>query len=282
MNCAELRSLLSRTFSAWNRHEARRWGAALAFYTILSLAPLVILAVAGLALFFGNSSAQNQLLAQARNMIHPPGSEVIKGMIEHVPQPRSGIFASFLGLITLLFGASGVFGELRSALNTMWEVKPESGAGFWSTVKQRLFSFGMVLAVGFLLLVYLVISAALAAFGKFFGAWLPLPELVLGAANFVISLAGVAALFALIFRYVPETKVGWKEACSGAAATAFLFTIGKSLIGLYLGKTALGSAYGAAGSLVVLIVWVYYSAMIFLLGAEFTRVLDSRGDSHGS
>jgi membrane protein len=279
MNYKTIWSMLRKTFSAWNEHEAPRLGAALAFYTILSLAPLVILVIAIVALIFGHSTAQNQLLGQVESMVGRQGSEAVKGMIEQAQKPASGAFASLIGVITLLFGASGVFGELRSALNKMWDVKPKSEGGVWGTIKQRFFSFGMVLAVGFLLLVSLVISAALAALGKFFGGFLPMPEFVLSAINFVVSLAGTAVLFALIFRYVPETKIAWKDVWIGATVTALLFTIGNFLIGLYLGKAAVGSAYGAAGSLVVVIVWVYYSAMIFLFGAEFTHVLDSGG--HG-
>jgi membrane protein len=157
----------------------------------------------------------------------------------------------------------------------MWDVKPKSEGGLWGTIKQRFFSFGMVFAVGFLLLVSLVISAALAALSTFFGGLLPVPAFVFGAINFVVSLAGVTVLFALIFRYVPEIKIPWRQIWIGATVTALLFTIGKLLIGLYLGKAAVGSAYGAAGSLVVVIVWVYYSAMIFFFGAEFTHVLDA-------
>jgi membrane protein len=277
MNYKTIWSILSQTFSAWNEHEAPRLGAALAFYTILSLAPLVILVIAIVALIFGDSTAQNQLLGQAESMIGHEGSAVVKGMIEHAQKPATGTFASIIGVITLLFGASGVFGELRSALNEMWDVQSRSEGGVWGTIKRRFFSFGMVLAVGFLLLVSLVISAALAMLGKFFGGFLPMPEFALSAINFVVSLAGIAVLFALIFRYVPGTKIAWKNVWIGATITALLFTIGKSLIGLYLGKASVGSAYGAAGSLVVVIVWVYYSAMIFLFGAEFTHVLDSGG-----
>jgi membrane protein len=267
--------MLSKTFSAWSEHEAARLGAALAFYTILSLAPLVILVIAIVALIFGHSAAQNQLLGQVESMIGSQGSEAVKGMIEHAQKPVSGAFASIIAVITLLFGASGVFTELRSALDKMWDVRQKSEGVVWGTIKQRFFSFGMVLAVGFLLLVSLVISAVLAALGKFFGGFLPLPEFVLSAINLAVSLVGIAVLFALIFRYVPGTKVAWKNAWIGATVTALLFTIGKFLIGLYLGKAAVGSAYGAAGSLVVVIVWVYYSAMIFLFGAEFTHVLGS-------
>jgi membrane protein len=275
MNYKTIWSVLRKTLSAWNQHEAPRLGAALAFYTILSMAPLVILVIAIVALIFGHSTAQNQLLGQVDNMVGHQGSEAVKGMIDHAQKPASGTLASIIGGVTLLFGASGVFGELRSALNKMLDVKPESESGLWGTIKERFFSFGMVLAVGFLLLVSLVISTALAALGKFFGGFLPLPELALSAINFMVSLAGIAVLFALIFRYVPQTKIVWKDVWIGATVTSVLFTVGKHVIGLYLGKAAVGSAYGAAGSLVVVVVWVYYSAMIFLFGAEFTNVLNS-------
>jgi len=279
MNYKAIWPMLRQTLSAWNEHEAPRLGAALAFYTILSLAPLVILVIAIVALIFGHSTAQNQLLSQLESTIGHQGSEAVKVMIEHAQEPASGTFASIIGVITLLFGASGVFGELRSALNKVWDVKPESEGGVWAIIKQRFFSFGMVLAVGFLLLVSLVISAALAALGKFFTALLPMPEFLLSAINFVVSLAGTAVLFALILRYVPAMKIAWKDVWTGGTVTALLFAIGKSFIGLYLGKASVGSAYGAAGSLIVVIVWVYYSAMIFLFGAEFTHVLDSAGRS---
>ena len=277
MNYKTVWSNLSRTFSEWKEHEAPRLGAALAFYSILSLAPLVVLTVAITALVFGHSSAQNNLVAQAQNLIGPEGAEAVKAMLEHAQKPASGLFASIIGVITLLFGASGVAGELQSALNRMWDVQPENTGGIWGAVKQRLFSFGMVLGVGFLLLVSLLVSAALAALGKFAAGFLPLPEWALDAINLVVSLAGIAVLFALIFRYVPATRVAWKTVWIGAIATALLFTIGKFLIGLYLGKSAVGSPYGAAGSVIVIIVWIYYSAMIFLFGAEFTHVLDSGG-----
>jgi len=269
--------MLRRTFSEWQEHEAPRLGAALAFYTLLSLAPLVILTVAIIALVFGHSAAQDNLVAQVQNMIGQQAADAVKTMIEHAQKPSSGAISSIIGVITLLFGASGVAGELQSALNRMWDVQPENTGGIWGAIKQRLFSFGMVLGVGFLLLVSLVISAVLAALGKFSAGFLPLPQLALDAINFVVSLAGIAVLFALIFRYVPAIRVAWKTVWIGAGVTAVLFTIGKFCIGLYLGKSAVGSPYGAAGSIIVIIVWVYYSAMIFLFGAEFTHVLDSGG-----
>ena len=264
-----------KAFFAWDDHEAPRLGAALAFYTLLSLAPLVILVMAVGAIAFGHSAAQDQIISQVQGMIGSDGANAVRTMIANAQKPASGILASVVGVITLLFGASGVFGELRSALNKIWGVKPVSGSGIAGLIKERFFSFGMVLAIGFLLLVSLVVSAALAALGKFCGGILPVPEWVLSAINFILSFAGVAILFALIFKYVPETRIAWTDVTTGAIATAFLFTVGKFLIGLYLGRTGLGSAYWAAGSLIVVIVWVYYSAMIFFFGAEFTHVMAS-------
>jgi membrane protein len=261
------------TFSAWNEHEAPRLAAALAFYTILSIAPLVIFAIDISALAFSHSTAQDEIVAQAQQIIGPEGATAFRMMIESAQKPASGLLASCVGVVTLLFGASGVFGELRSALNTMWDVRTNSAGGIAGLIKDRVASFGMVLAIGFLLIVSLVLSAGLAAAGKFFGGMLPLPEAFLSLINVMISFAGVSGSFALIFKYVPEARLSWKDAWIGAIATAFLFTIGKFLIGVYLGKAALGSAYGAAGSLIVVIVWVYYSSMIFFFGAEFTHVL---------
>jgi len=267
--------MLRQTFSSWSGHDAPRLGAALAFYAILSLAPLVILAIAILGQILGHSTAEGHLLDQIEDLIGSQGAEYVKGIIQQSQKPASGAFASIVGVITLLFGASGVFAELRSALNTMWDVKPQSEGGIWQLVKHRFFSFGIVLAVGFLLLVSLVISTALSAIDEYFSGFVTMPMFAMSAINVIISLAGITVLFALIFRFVPDVKIPWRNVWIGALVTAVLFSIGKSLIGLYLGKAAVGSAYGAAGSMVVIIVWVYYSAMIFLFGAEFTEVLSS-------
>jgi membrane protein len=268
--------VLRQTLMAWNQHDAPRLGAALAFYTILSLAPLVILVVAVVAIVFGHSTAQDQILAQVRQMIGPQGAETVKSAIEHAQQPSSGILASLIGILTLFFGASGVFIELRSALNMIWEVPPAEDLSIAGIIKQRFFSFGLVLAIGFLLLVSLVLSAALAAVGLFFADLLPMPEAVLNGLNFLVSFLAISVLFALIFRYVPDSEIDWREIWIGALVTAFLFTVGKALIGLYLGRASVGSAYGAAGSLMVVIVWVYYSSQIFFFGAEFTQALHKR------
>jgi membrane protein len=271
--------LLRRSFNDWNEHNAPRLGAALAFYTILSISPLVILVLAIVSLVFDRSSAQAHLLDQTQALIGSEGREAVQSMLASGQKASSGIFATLIGLATLLFGASGVFGELRSALNTIWDAKPEATSGIWGMLRERVFSFGMVFSVGFVLLVSLVASAGLAAATKFFGSLLPVPSFLLALINFLVSFIGIAVLFGLILKYVPETKVRWSEVRIGAVATALLFTIGKSVLGLYLGKASPGSAYGAAGSLVVMVIWIYYSAQIFFFGAEFTHVyaLSQRG-----
>jgi len=273
MKSRSLRTIIGRTLSDWNAHNAPRLGAALAFYMILSLAPLLILILSGLALFYSRSASQAQILDQVHRVIGDDGTGAVRAMINDTQEHSSSGLASLFGLATLLFGASRVFSELRSALNTIWSVSAEGSAGVMSIVKEYVFSFGMVLAVGLLLLVSLALGATLAALGKFFNELLPLPEIVLDLLNSAFSLMATSILFALIFKYVPAARTPWKDALIGGAASALLFTLGNVLIGLYLGKAGIGSAYGAAGSLIVIIVWAYYSAQVFFLGAEFTHVL---------
>jgi len=264
--------MLTQTYADWDRHNAMRMGAALAFYSILSIAPLVILTVAIIGLVYGNSHAQEQIANQVDALVGPEGKTAVTTMIESAHKPSSGALASVIGICTLLFGASAVFSELRSALNQIWDVDLTKGAGLTGLVRDRFFSFGMVLGIGFLLLVSLILSAGLAVLGKWFGGLLPMPEGILTLINFLISLIGISILFALIFKFVPQARVRWRDVWIGAFTTSFLFSIGKLLIGLYLGKAGVGSAYGAAGSLIVVIVWVYYSSLIFFFGAEFTHV----------
>jgi membrane protein len=277
MSAKDLLSIVKTTFTAWNKHEAPRLGASLAFYTILSLSPLVIIVVAVGGLIFSRSTAETHILSQVQGMIGPDGGKAVESMLANAQKPAAGILGTIVGLLSLLFGASGVFTELRSALNVIWEVKPEATSGIVALVRERFFSFGMVLSIGFLLLVSLVLSTVLAAVGKFFGGLLPVPAGILEVANFLLSYIGVAALFGLIFKFVPEAKVRWTNVWLGACVTAMLFTIGKTLIGLYLGKSSVGSTYGAAGSVIVVIVWVYYSAQIFFFGAEFTHAYAEHG-----
>ena len=264
--------LLRQSFSDWNDDNAPRLGAALAFYTILSISPMVILVVALVSLVFDRSRAQQHLLSQVQSLVGSDGRTAVETMLASGQKASSGIFATLIGLATLVFGASGVFGELRSALNTIWDAKPAKTSGIWGLLRERVFSFGMVISVGFVLLVSLLASAGLAAMTRFFSGLLPIPSILLAILNFSLSFFGIALLFAFILKYVPETEVKWSDVLVGATATALLFTVGKSLLGLYLGKASPGSAYGAAGSLVVMVIWVYYSAQIFFFGAEFTHV----------
>ncbi|MBV8866554.1 MAG: YihY/virulence factor BrkB family protein, partial [Acidobacteriaceae bacterium] len=261
-------SLLKQTYTQWSDHQATRLGASVAFYSLLSFAPLLLLVVAIIALVFDQKSAQNALIAEARQLIGDRGAETVKSLLASAQKPSSGFFATLIAFITLLFGASGVFTELQDALNLMWDAKPNSANSFLGMVKQRLFSFGMVLSVGFLLLVSLILSTALTYMGQSFGQLLPMPPFVLQAVNFVVSFVVITFLFALMFKYVPDAKVSWRNVLVGAIGTALLFTIGKFLLGLYLGKASVGSTYGAAGSLVAVIVWIYYSAQILFFGAE--------------
>jgi membrane protein len=246
---------------------------------MLSLAPLMVLIVAIVGVVFGETAAATQVANQVRDMVGDEGADAIQALVWNARTSSASALASLLGVATLLFGASSVFAELRAILNLIWEADRPAGIGFVSLLRHRFFSFGMVLAVGFLLIVSLTISAALAAAGKYFGQWLPVPPEVLDAINFVVSFAVTTAAFALIYKYVPVVRIAWNDVWIGAFATALLFTVGKTLIGLYLGRASFDSAYGAAGSLIVVIVWVYYSAQIFIFGAEFTHVY---AHTHGS
>jgi membrane protein len=263
---------LQQTAMSWLDHEGPRLAASLSFYSLLSLAPLVILTIAVASLLFGRAGAQEALIHEVRDLMGSDGVHTVQMVIAHAPAEHVGGAASVIGVVILFLGASSVFGELQSALNKIWDVKSPEDTGLLSLIEARLISFALVLGFGFLLLVSLVFSAALAVFGRVLSAHLALPTALLAATNAVVSFAGIFVLIALILRYVPDVQLRWRDVWQGALATAFLFTIGKALLGLYLAKTAVASAYGAAGSLIVVILWVYYSAMIFYFGAEFTRV----------
>ena len=263
---------LKQTAIGWLDHEGPRLAASLSFYSLLSLAPLVILTISLASLVFGRSEVQEVLINEVRDVMGPPGVGLVQMVIAHGAEPYSGGVASIIGVVILLLGASSVFGELQSALNKIWDVKSSHDIGLLSMIESRLVSFALVLGSGFLLLVSLIFSTALAAFGRVLSAHLSLPTALMAASNAVVSFAGIFVLIGLILRYVPDVRLRWGDVWQGALATAVLFTIGKALLALYLGKTAVASAYGAAGSLIVVILWVYYSAMIFYFGAEFTRV----------
>jgi membrane protein len=269
---AVLWGILKQTFSQWSNDKVPRLGAALAYYTVFSIVPLLVIIIAMIGLIMGQEAAQSYIIDQLAGLMGEQSANAIKDMIERANQSSTGIVATVVAVGTLLFGASGLFGQLQDALNSIWGVEPKPGRGIWGMIQDRFLSFMAVLGTGFLLLVSLVLSAALSAFGKWFGGWLPGPEFVLQTLNFIISLGVITALFAMMFKFLPDAKIAWSDVWVGAAMTAFLFTIGKFLIGLYLGKSDVGSAYGAAGSLVILLLWVYYSSQILLFGAEFTQV----------
>jgi membrane protein len=273
LNLKTIWALVRQTSVDWNRHEATRLGASLAFYAVLSLAPLVILSLAVGSLFIGLEAAQQDIASQFQQLLGPDGAQAVQSVIAHGQNVGVGSVASALGLVILLFGASQVFAELQSALNKIWEADAAKTNGVLAMIRQRFFSFGLVLAIGLLLLVSLLLSAALAAAGSYMHGVLPLPEWLLRTFDFLFSVVATSALFALIFEYIPDAPTNWRDSWIGGLVTAGLFSLGKSLIGLYLGKAGIGSAYGAAGSLVVVVAWVYYSSQIFFFGAEFTHVI---------
>jgi len=272
MNVKRFRFLFSRSFDDWNKHNDTRMGAALAFYTIGSISPLVILVLAIVSLVFNKNAAEAQLLGEVQRLVGTQGRETVQTILAYGHRTFSGIFSTVIGVVVLFLGASGVFHELRQGLNTIWESEAEVASGVWGFLRERVLSFGLVLSVGFILLVSLVVSAILAAVSKYFSGLLPVPPILLEVLNSLVSFLSIALLFAGILKYVPAARVEWRDVHLGAVVTALLFTVGKWALGFYLGKASPGSGYGAAGSLVVLVVWVYYSAQIFYFGAEFTHV----------
>jgi len=264
--------------SDWYEDRAQRIGAALAYYTIFALAPglVIVMALAGLMLGPG---AESQIIGQFHELIGEQGATAIEATVRSARNETLGATGTALALIPLVFGLWGVFGELQDGLNTIWGVTPKPGRRIRDILKERFWSFAMVVGIGFVLLVSLVLSAWLAAVGTYVGSLLPAPAAGLEALNFVISFVVITGSFALIFKLLPDVRIAWRDVWLGAAVTSLFFTVGKFLIGLYLGKSAVASAYGAAGSLVIIVVWVYYSAQILLLGAEFTKVWTKRRGS---
>jgi membrane protein len=264
-------NLIKNTALAFIDDEALTRGAAIAFYAVTSIAPvlLIVIAIAGLA--FGQEAAENALRGQFNALMGAQTADVVQSAIANAADKTSGTFATIVGLITLLVTASGVFGEMQSALNVIWKVKP-AGTTVSRLVRARAASLGLVAALGFVLMISLVITAALTAFGDYLNAILPFGRIILIVLNAAVSLVLISILFAAIYKVLPDRHLKWRDVILGAVVTAVLFTIGKSLIGLYIGSSAVASSYGAAGALIVLLLWVYYSAQIFLLGAEFTKV----------
>ncbi len=272
--------LLSETVDDWYNDGAPRLGAALAFYTIFSLTPLLIVVLAIASLAFGREAAEGQLVWQIQGVVGRRGAEVIQAVVQSARQPAAGSIATALSVLVLLFGATTAVAELRAALNQVWDVPQTSVQsirhGVVNLLRERFFALVLVVGVGILLLASLFVNAWVSALGSRFGEYLPLSETTLQLVNFAVSFVVITVLFAAIYKIVPDVEIGWGDVAVGAAFTSLLFSISKIFIGMYLGRSGLASAYGAAGSLVLLLVWIYYSAQIFFLGAEFTQVYANR------
>jgi membrane protein len=271
MRAREFYSLIGAAASGWVEDNALRLSAALAYYSIFSLAPLLIILLAVAGFFFGEAAARGQIAEQIKQLAGARAAEAVQTLLLSINRRHSSFLATVFGIVALLFGASGVFSELKAALNTIWGVGIKPGSALGHFTRERFISFAMVLAVGFLLLLSLLVSAALTALGIFMDNLLPLPGYVLQCADFAVSLAVITVLFAMLFKMLPNVLLRWRDVWVGAAGTAFLFTAGKFLIGLYLGTSGVASYYGAAGSAIVILLWVYYSACILFFGAEFTK-----------
>jgi membrane protein len=280
MKLKQLYELCRDSVSAWVDDYAPSMGAAISYYTIFSLTPLLVIVIAIAGALFGREAAQGQIVEQISGLVGREGATAVEAMLRSVSEPDKGLIAGLISAVVLLVGATTVFAELQSALDRIWHVpEREKPSGVWAVLRARLLSFGLILGLAFLLIVSLFVSAALAAFGSWFGGLMPGWELLLHALNVVISLAILTLLFAMIFKLMPTTPIAWHDVWIGAFVTAVLFELGKFGIGLYLGKSGVNESFAAAGSLVLLVAWVYYAAQIFLLGAEFTKVY---ANAHGS
>jgi len=273
-------ALVKETFSEWSNDKAPRLGAALSYYTIFSLAPLLVLVISIAGLVFGQKAAEGRLLAQLSEVVGTDAGVAVQTMVAKAGQHRGGVIATIISLVVLMVGATGVVIELQDALNTVWKVVPKPGRGIRGLIRDRLLSIGIVLAFGFLFIVSLVASSALAAVGHVMSRWLP-GWVILGyVLNYGVSFGVIGVMLAMIFKILPDVKMAWKDVWLGAAVTSALFHLGKFLIGLYVGKAGVGSTFGAAGSLAVLLVWIYYSTQLVLMGAEFTRAYANQFGSH--
>ncbi|MEM1393922.1 MAG: YihY/virulence factor BrkB family protein [Cyanobacteria bacterium P01_H01_bin.150] len=272
MSLKQIWRLLKETFKEWNEDKASRLAAALSYYTVFSLAPLLIITIAIAGAVFGDDAARGEIVRQIQGLVGKDGAEVIQTALENAQRPDTRNLASIISIGVLLFGASNVFAQIQDALNTIWEVKPKPGRSLVQTLRKRFLSFAMVGGVGFLLLVSLIVNTGLSAMVNYFSGLVPGVDWIWQIANLAISFAIITFLFAIIYKFMPDVKIDWSDVWVGSAITSLLFVIGKSLLGLYLGNGSFGSAYGAAGSLVVVLAWINYAAQIIFFGAEFTQV----------
>lgn len=275
-------TLLRDAGKAFGEDKASRLAAALAYYTLFSIAPLLVIAIGIVGLVIGRNEAQTEIVAQIQATAGAQVAEALEGMIGTVSQPSSGVLATIIGVLVLMWGASQVLTQLKDAFNTIWRITPDPEAGLWLTIRQRLVSLAMVLAIGFLMLVSLLISTGVATINRLITDIVPLLKIVLPMLDWLTSLIILTPLFALIFRFMPDTHPTWRDVRLGSLVTALLFLVGKALIGFYLANSGVASAYGAAGSLIVLLLWVYYTSQLLFFGAEITKIYTYRFGSRRS
>jgi len=276
IRAAAIPAIFWTALRAWWDDDAIRLGASLAYYTLFALAPILLVATAVAGLVFGAEAARGQIVGQLDQLVGPDGARAVQSLLEGASHRRAGMLATVLGGITFVVAATGAFLELQAALNTIWRVKPAARANVRGFVVDRLRSFGLVVAIGFLLMVSLAVTASLAAFNAWLAPRSPGIPLAWSGVNVLASVVVTTGLFALLYRFLPDLRLRWRDVTTGAFVTAILFTIGQQLIGLYLGQSSVSSSYGAAGSVMILLLWVYYSCQILLFGAEFTRVYAQR------
>ena len=280
MNIKQIWALIKTTFSSWLDDYAPSMGAALAYYTLFSIAPLLLIVISTAGIVFGEDAVRGEIFDQLRDLMGDQGAQAVQSLLASVSEPKKGVAGTIIGTVLLVIGATTVLGELQDAFDRIWRVpEKDKKGGVVTLIWTRLLSLGIILGIGFLLIVSLVFSAAMAALGKWWGPFFSNLEILAAVLNFFLSFMFLSALFAMLYKLMPRVEIHWRDVWAGAAVTALLFMVGKLLIGIYIGKSAISSGFGAAGSLVVVLVWVYYSAQIFLLGAEFTRVYSQ---AHGS
>jgi membrane protein len=272
--------LVKQVVSEWIDQDVPRMGAALAFYTFFAISPLFVIVLAIAGFWFGEQAARRELFSQFSSLVGSEGAEAVQALVSAAQKTKTGAWATVIAGITLFVGATGVFVQLQDALNAIWSVRREPGRGLRNFIKDRLLSFALIVGIGFLLLVSLVLSAGLSALDKFMVVLVPAHETVWQGINFVVSFGVITLLFAVIFKVLPDVKIAWRDVWIGATITALLFNVGKHLFGLYLGRSGVASVFGAAGSLVIVLLWVYYSAQILFFGAKFTKVYSNRYGSH--
>lgn len=280
MNINQTKCLIKAAFSSWLNDYAPSMGAALAYYTMFSIAPLLLIVISTAGFVFGEEAVRGEIFGQLQGLMGDQGAQAVQGLLESVSEPKEGIAGTVIGTVLLLIGATTVFAELQDAFDRIWRAPGrDQDGGLWRLIRSRLLSFGIILGIGFLMMVSLIFSATMAALGKWWGPYFASLEILATALNFLFSFVLTIVMFAMLYKFMPRVKIHWQDVWAGATVTALLFTVGKLLIGIYIGKSAVSSGFGAAGSLVVVLVWVYYSAQIFLLGAEFTWVY---ARAHGS